>query len=95
MLTRNVVVANRLGLHARAAARLVNIARQYTSHVRLERADTGQSADGKGIYGVLLLTASRGTELRVMAEGDDEQRAVDALCGLIERRFEEEGDALF
>lgn len=95
MLTRHVVVANRLGLHARAAARLVNVARQYTSHVRLERADTGQSADGKGIYGVLLLTASRGTELRVMADGDDEHRAVEALCDLIERRFEEEGDALF
>ena len=95
MLTRHVIVANRLGLHARAAARLVNVARQYTSHVRLERADTGQSADGKGIYGVLLLTASRGTELRVMAEGDDEHRAVEALCDLIERRFEEEGDALF
>lgn len=95
MLTRNVIVANRLGLHARAAARLVNVARQYTSHVRLERSDTGQSADGKGIYGVLLLTASRGTELRVMAEGADEHRAVDALCGLIERRFEEEGDALY
>lgn len=95
MLTRHVVVANRLGLHARAAARLVNVARQYTSHVRLERADTGQSADGKGIYGVLLLTASRGTELRVMAEGDDEHRAVEALCDLIARRFEEEGDALF
>jgi phosphocarrier protein len=95
MLTRHVVVANRLGLHARAAARLVNVARQYTSHVRIERADTGQSADGKGIYGVLLLTASRGTELRVMADGDDEHRAVEALCDLIERRFEEEGDALF
>ena len=95
MLTRHVVVENRLGLHARAAARLVNVARQYTSHVRIERADTGQSADGKGIYGVLLLTASRGTELRVMADGDDEHRAVEALCDLIERRFEEEGDALF
>lgn len=95
MVSRNVIVANRLGLHARAAARLVNVARQYTSHVRLERADTGQSADGKGIYGVLLLTASRGTELRVLAEGDDAQRAVEALCSLIERRFEEEGDALF
>ena len=95
MLSRRVTVANRLGLHARAAARLVNVARQYTSHVRLERPDTGQTADGKGIYGVLLLTASRGTELIVTAEGNDEHRAVDALCGLIERRFEEEGDALY
>ncbi len=95
MVSRRVTVANRLGLHARAAARLVNVARQYTSHVRLERADTGQAADGKGIYGVLLLTASRGTELVITAEGDDEHRAVDALCGLISRRFEEEGDALY
>jgi phosphocarrier protein len=95
MASRRVTVANRLGLHARAAARLVNVARQYTSHVKLERADTGQSADGKGIYGVLLLTASRGTELVVTAEGDDAARAVDALCELIERRFEEEGDALY
>ena len=95
MQRRNVRVANRLGLHARAAARLVNVARQYTSHVRLERPDTGQAADGKGIYGVLLLTASRGTELVVLADGDDEQRAVDAICGLIERRFDEEGDALY
>lgn len=95
MHSRRVVIANRLGLHARAAARLVNVARQFTSHVRLERPDTGQSADGKGIYGVLLLTASRGTELVVHAEGEDEQPAVDALCRLIERRFEEEGDALY
>lgn len=95
MVSRRVTVANRLGLHARAAARLVNVARQYTSHVRLERADTGQAADGKGIYGVLLLTASRGTELVITAEGDDEHRAVDALYSLISRRFEEEGDALY
>ena len=95
MHSRRVVIANRLGLHARAAARLVNVARQFTSHVRLERPDTGQTADGKGIYGVLLLTASRGTELVVYAEGDDAEPAVDALCRLIERRFEEEGDALY
>jgi phosphocarrier protein len=63
--------------------------------VRLERPDTGQAADGKGIYGVLLLTASRGTELVVSAEGDDAPQAVDALCRLIERRFEEESDGLF
>ena len=95
MITRHVVIANRLGLHARAAARLVNVARQYVSHVRLERPDTGKTADGKGILGVLLLTASRGTELVVSAEGSDAEAAVAALCKLIERRFEEEGDGLF
>ena len=95
MVSRRVTIANRLGLHARAAARLVNVARQFTSNIRLERPDTGQAADGKGIYGVLLLTASRGTELLVLADGGDAQQAVDALCRLVERRFEEEGDGLF
>jgi phosphocarrier protein len=95
MYSRRVTIANRLGLHARAAARLVNVARQFTSHILLERPDTGQRADGKGIYGVLLLTASRGTDLLVSAEGDDAERAVDALCRLIERRFEEDSDGLF
>ena len=95
MVSRRVTIANRLGLHARAAARLVNVARQFTSNIRLERPDTGQMADGKGIYGVLLLTASRGTELLVLADGGDAQQAVDALCRLVERRFEEEGDGLF
>ena len=95
MISRRVIIANRLGLHARAAARLVNVARQYVSYVRLERPDTGKIADGKGILGVLLLTASRGTELLISAEGSDAQDAVDALCRLIERRFEEESDGLF
>jgi phosphocarrier protein len=90
-----VTIANRLGLHARAAAKLVNVTRQFDSQVRLSRADTGQSVDGKGIYGVLLLTASRGTELIVSADGADAQACVDAVCSLVERRFEEEGDALF
>jgi len=95
MVSRRVVIANRLGLPARAAARLVNVARQYVSHVRLERPDTGKVADGKGILGVLLLTASRGTELVVSAEGSDADDAVNALCRLIERRFEEDGDGLY
>jgi phosphocarrier protein len=95
MVSRHVTIANRLGLHARAAARLVNVARQFSSTIRLERPDTGRVADGKGIYGVLLLTASRGTELVVSADGSDAREAVDALCRLVERRFEEEGDGLF
>ena len=95
MVSRRVVIANRLGLHARAAARLVNVARQYVSHVRLERPDTGKVGDGKGILGVLLLTATRGTELVVSAEGSDADDAVNALCRLIERRFEEDSDGLY
>ena len=59
MLDGSVSVVNPLGLHARAAARLVNVARQYVSHVLLERPDTGKVADGKGILGVLLLASTR------------------------------------
>ena len=61
MVERRVVVTNRLGLHARAAARLVRTASGFRSTVRLERADRSASADAKSILGVLLLAATRGT----------------------------------
>lgn len=82
-------MVNRLGLHARAAARLVRTASAYRSHVRLERADRSASADAKSILSVLMLAASRGTELRATADGADEREALDAVCGLIEGGFGE------
>jgi phosphocarrier protein HPr len=88
----HVVVTNRLGLHARASARFVNLANQYRASVKLARADTGQSVDGKSILGVLLLAAARGTELIIKTEGDDEERALRALCDLINNKFGEESD---
>ena len=90
MVERSVRVVNRLGLHARAAARLVRTASVFRSAVRLERADRSASADAKSILSVLMLAASRGTELRVEAEGEDEEAALEAVCGLIERGFGEE-----
>ena len=90
MVARNVRVVNRLGLHARAAARLVRTASAFCSSVRLERADRSASADAKSILSVLMLAASRGTELRVEAEGADEEEALAAVCGLIEKGFGEE-----
>ncbi|HXG67210.1 MAG TPA: HPr family phosphocarrier protein [Blastocatellia bacterium] len=96
MQERRVIISNRLGLHARAAARLVRRASLYNSNVELLREDTGQSADGKSILSVLLLAAARGTPLIVRAQGDDEEQAAWALADLIERRFEEEiSDGLF
>lgn len=96
MTERRVTISNRLGLHARAAARLVRRASQFNSRVELIREDTAESADGKSILSVLLLAASRGTCLIIKAEGDDEERAADALTELVEQRFlEEQSDGVF
>nr|MDQ3743937.1 HPr family phosphocarrier protein [Acidobacteriota bacterium] len=77
------------GLHARAAAKLVRAASVFRSAVRLERADRSSSADAKSILSVLMLAASRGTELFIIAEGEDEGEALDALCHLIGGGFGE------
>ncbi|HEX8090185.1 MAG TPA: HPr family phosphocarrier protein [Blastocatellia bacterium] len=96
MKERRVTISNRLGLHARAAARLVRRATQFTSQIELEREDTGDAADGKSILSVLLLAASRGTCLIIRARGDDEQPAADAIAELVEQKFGEEvSDGLF
>jgi phosphotransferase system HPr (HPr) family protein len=89
MVEGRVRVVNRLGLHARAAARLVRTASAYRSVVQLERADSGAAADAKSILSVLLLAASRGTELLIKAEGADEAEALAAVCGLIGQGFGE------
>jgi phosphocarrier protein HPr len=85
----NVTIVNRLGLHARAAAKLVRAATCYRSAIRLARADRAATADAKSILSVLMLAASRGTELRITAEGEDERDAIDALCRLIAGGFGE------
>jgi phosphocarrier protein len=85
--TREVRITNRLGLHARAAARFVQTANRFRSKVTLSR--DGRSMDGKSILGILLLAAAKGTLLVVAAEGEDEQAAVEALAGLIDAGFGE------
>ena len=96
MQERRVKITNRLGLHARAAARLVRRASQFNSSVELTREDTGETADGKSILSVLLLAAARGTSLIIKSEGDDELRAVDALAELVDQKFDEElSDGVF
>ncbi|HYV07888.1 MAG TPA: HPr family phosphocarrier protein, partial [Blastocatellia bacterium] len=90
MQQRTVTISNRLGLHARAAARLVRRAGQFTCDVELVRDDTGEAADGKSILSVLLLAAARGTSLIIKTEGDDEERAAHSLAELVEQKFEEE-----
>lgn len=87
MVTRHVTVVNALGLHARAAARFVKVASRFRSQVRVTRGQ--HTMDGKSILGLLLLAASRGSELTITADGPDEADAVEALGALVERGFEE------
>jgi phosphocarrier protein HPr len=89
MVELTVAVRNKLGLHARAAARLVRTANQFRSELRLERIDGSASADAKSILSVLMLAASGGTELRAIADGQDEQAAIAALAGIFEAGFGE------
>ena len=89
MVERWVIITNRLGLHARAAALLVRTASAYQSALRLEREDRTASADAKSILSVLMLAASRGTRLLATAEGKDEAEAMTALCGLFASGFGE------
>jgi phosphocarrier protein len=85
---REVQITNRLGLHARAAARFVHTANRFTSRVTVTR--DGRTMDGKSILGVLLLAASQGTRLELAADGTDEAAALTALAALVEGGFGEE-----
>ena len=87
MVSRQVMVVNALGLHARAAARFVKVASRFRSQIRVTRGQ--HTMDGKSILGLLLLAASRGSELTIAADGPDEVDAVEALGALVERGFEE------
>ena len=89
MVQVTLAIRNELGLHARAAARLVRTANQFQSTLRLERIDGSASADAKSILNVLMLAATGGTELRAIAEGRDEAEAIAALSGLFEAGFGE------
>ena len=88
MAERTVVLKNRLGLHARAAARFVDLAGRYRANVEIRRGD--ESVDGKSILGILTLAAPCGSELTIVTSGPDEEEALAALVGLVEDRFGEE-----
>ena len=87
MHERPVTIINRLGLHARAAAKLVTAATGFNSNIEL--AKNGQKVNAKSIMGVMMLAASRGTELVIIADGSDEVAAADKLEALIADRFGE------
>lgn len=89
MAERILRVTGRLGLHARAAANLVRVANRFQSNISLHRLDNSVEADAKSILSILMLAASQGTELRLVAVGADEQPALDAVFELFARDFEE------
>ena len=89
MAERRLQVTGRLGLHARAAANLVRVASQFQSSLTIKRLDGNAEADAKSILSILTLAASRGTDLKIIANGVDEQEALDAVVGLFARDFDE------
>ena len=88
MQNRTVTIVNKLGLHARAAAKFVTLASSFASDIRVAR--NGQEVNGKSIMGVMMLAASRGSAISLIADGEDEQDAVNRLAELIAQRIGEE-----
>ena len=87
MIRKDVEIVNKLGLHARAAAKFVTCASAFASHIQLER--NGQRVNGKSIMGVMMLAAARGSQVTLLVEGEDETAAAAALERLIADRFGE------
>ena len=88
MKTTQVVISNKLGLHARAAAKLVQLSNQFHSQITLQKED--EQADAKSIMEVLMLAGTKDTRLEIVAEGSDEETALEEVRRLIDNKFEED-----
>lgn len=89
MIERETEIVNRLGLHARAAAKLVHMAGNFQSRVTVEK--DGEEVDAKSILGILLLAAGQGSRVKIRCDGQDEEEALQAVTQLFANRFNEEG----
>jgi len=87
MLEKRIMIKNKLGLHARAAVKFVNLANRFTSTVKIVK--DGNEIDGKSILGILTLAATQGSQIALVVSGKDEEAALEALTGLINNRFDE------
>ncbi len=87
MIEKKITIKNKLGLHARAAVKFVNLANRFGSSVRIHK--DGAEIDGKSILGILTLAATQGSSILLVVAGKDEAAAVDALSELINNRFDE------
>ncbi|MDB6021454.1 MAG: Phosphotransferase system, phosphocarrier protein HPr [Pedosphaera sp.] len=88
MMTREFVVSNKLGIHARPAAMFVKIANRFTSNIFVEK--DGEKVNGKSIMGLMMLAAGPGSKLIVHAEGHDASDALTEIETLLNRKFDEE-----
>jgi phosphocarrier protein HPr len=87
-LERTVTIVNRLGLHARAAAKLVTLAGKFACDIRVRK--DGREVSGKSIMGVMMLAAAKGSRITIVAAGSDAAQALDELAALVANRFDEE-----
>ena len=87
MIEKTLEIKNKLGLHARAAAKLVHVAARFKSDIKIQKGD--EEVDGKSILGILLLAAGKGSIITVRAEGEDEAAAVQAIEQLVDAKFDE------
>jgi len=87
VLRKDITIINKLGLHARAAAKLINTTSRFSSDIHLIK--EGREVDGKSIMAVMMLAASQGTQLTIQAQGDDAEQALSAIEELINNRFDE------
>jgi len=88
MIEQDIEIINKLGLHARASAKLVNTASRFSSSIHIEF--SGQQGDAKSIMSMMMLAASKGSKIQLKVDGDDEQEAMLAVTGLINNRFDED-----
>ena len=88
MIETEVEIINKLGLHARAAAKLVTLASGFESEIQLQC--NGRTINGKSIMGVMMLAAAKGAKVVFIVEGDDEQLATEKLTELVKQRFGED-----
>lgn len=87
MISRNLIIINKLGLHARAASKLVSKAAQFESDIIIDK--QGNRVNAKSIMGVMMLAASKGAEVVLEVDGADEESCMEALAELINNRFDE------
>ena len=88
MISKDLTVANKLGLHARAAAKLVALASNFASDISIQKGD--RKINGKSIMGVMMLAASQHTSVNITIDGEDEQRAMTEIENLFNNLFDED-----
>jgi phosphocarrier protein len=88
MQTKTITIINKLGLHARASAKLVATASRFGAKIDISR--NGKTVNGKSIMGVMMLAASKGTDIKITTDGEDEVKAMEAIEALVKDRFGED-----